>query len=133
MHGSPTFSSSPGELTVETFGLPLQQGTWADNLLPTFSSVACQPLFGQIADIFGRRWLAISIFAFYVFGSGICGGVDSAGVLIGGRAIQGIGCKASSRPQTVYLLALIDLFCSRRTEHDRRCYHFRSCSTQRAW
>lgn len=58
-----------------------------------FSSAACQPLFGQVADIFGRRWLAISIIAFYVFGSGVCGGANGAGMLIAGRAIQGIGCK----------------------------------------
>jgi MFS family permease len=56
-------------------------------------SAACQPLFGQVADIFSRRWLVISIITFYVFGSGVCGGADGAGMLIAGRAIHGIGCK----------------------------------------
>lgn len=50
-----------------------------------------QPLYGQFANVLGRRWptfLAISLFA---LGSGICGGATSAAMLIAGRAIQGMG------------------------------------------
>jgi MFS family permease len=50
-----------------------------------------QPLFGQVADIFGRRWLMISSVAVFIFGSGICGGASSSAMLIAGRTIQGIG------------------------------------------
>ncbi|MCJ1397721.1 hypothetical protein MMC11_000917 [Xylographa trunciseda] len=89
----------PGlESTVVTTSLPtivadLQIGDnyiWAANVF-FLTSAAVQPLFGQVANIFGRRWLAISIVAFYVFGSGICGVTNSGGILIAGRAIQGIG------------------------------------------
>ncbi|MCJ1394423.1 hypothetical protein MMC18_007301 [Xylographa bjoerkii] len=89
----------PGlESTVVTTSLPtivadLQIGDnyiWIANVF-FLTSAAVQPLFGQVANIFGRRWLAISIVAFYVFGSGICGGANSGAMLIAGRAIQGIG------------------------------------------
>ncbi|KAH7322930.1 major facilitator superfamily domain-containing protein [Stachybotrys elegans] len=55
------------------------------------TGTACLPLFGQMADIFGRRWLTISIVAIFALGSGICGGATSTAMLIGGRAVQGIG------------------------------------------
>ncbi|XXH02253.1 hypothetical protein Hte_008622 [Hypoxylon texense] len=57
----------------------------------TLSSTALLPLYGQIADIFGRRWLTITTVAIFALGSGISGGATSAGMLIAGRAIQGAG------------------------------------------
>ncbi|KAJ5200002.1 Major facilitator superfamily domain general substrate transporter [Penicillium cf. griseofulvum] len=56
-----------------------------------FTSAAVQPLFGQLANAFGRRWLTIFIVAVFTLGSGICGGANSANMLIVGRAVQGIG------------------------------------------
>lgn len=50
-----------------------------------------QPLFGQFANVFGRRWLTIFIVAVFTVGSAICGGASSGAVLIAGRAVQGIG------------------------------------------
>ncbi|EHA28135.1 hypothetical protein CBS63078_6119 [Aspergillus niger] len=50
-----------------------------------------QPLYGQMADIFGRRWLIIFAVAMFVLGSGISGGAPSMNALIAGRVIQGIG------------------------------------------
>ncbi|KAK8065229.1 hypothetical protein PG997_011976 [Apiospora hydei] len=55
------------------------------------TSTACLPLFGQLADIFGRRGLTLCIVAVFGVGSGICGGATSTAMLIGGRAVQGIG------------------------------------------
>jgi hypothetical protein len=56
-----------------------------------FASTVPQPLYGQIANIFGRRNpLYFAIFLF-VLGSGIGGGANSAGMLIAGRVIQGLG------------------------------------------
>lgn len=54
-------------------------------------STAFLPLFGQVADVFGRRWLTIAIVAIFALGSGISGGATSTAMLIAGRAIQGIG------------------------------------------
>jgi MFS family permease len=52
---------------------------------------AVQPLFGQLANIFGRRKITLIIVALFTLGSGICGGAESGAMLIGGRAVQGMG------------------------------------------
>jgi MFS family permease len=52
---------------------------------------AVQPLFGQLANIYGRRWITIIIVAFFTLGSGIAGGANNGATLIAGRAVQGVG------------------------------------------
>ena len=54
-------------------------------------SAAFQPLFGQMCNVFGRRWVTMAIVAIFTLGSGICGGATSGAMLIAGRAVQGIG------------------------------------------
>lgn len=54
-------------------------------------SAAVQPLYSQLADIWGRRWPMITALAIFAVGSGIAGGSTSASMLIGGRTIQGLG------------------------------------------
>ena len=68
-----------------------------------------QPLFGQLANIFGRRWLALSIVSIYTLGSGICGGANSGAVLIAGRSIQGIGTGGLNMILDVVLSDLVPL------------------------
>lgn len=55
------------------------------------TSTVFQPLFGQLANIFGRRWLILSAVAIFILGSGVCGAATSMGILILGRVIQGVG------------------------------------------
>ncbi|KAK4035027.1 major facilitator superfamily domain-containing protein [Parachaetomium inaequale] len=50
-----------------------------------------QPLFAQLSDLYGRRWVFLGILAVFILGSGLCGGASSAEMLIGARAVQGIG------------------------------------------
>ena len=52
---------------------------------------ALQPLYGQIANILGRRYPVFGAVAMFILGSGICGGASSIGMLIAGRALQGVG------------------------------------------
>lgn len=52
---------------------------------------AFQPLCGQLANVFGRRWPVIISTAIFVLGSGVCGGAKNMDMLIAGRAIQGLG------------------------------------------
>ncbi|KAJ3489679.1 hypothetical protein NLG97_g5952 [Lecanicillium saksenae] len=63
---------------------------WIANIF-FLMSAAAQPLFGQLANIFGRRWPSMFIVAVYTLGSGICGGATNGVMLIAGRAVQGIG------------------------------------------
>lgn len=54
-------------------------------------STALTPLFGQLCNIFGRRWVFLFIIALFTLGSGICRGATTGGMLIAGRALQGAG------------------------------------------
>ncbi|KAI0471294.1 major facilitator superfamily domain-containing protein [Xylaria cf. heliscus] len=55
------------------------------------ASAAFQPLFGQLCNVFGRRWVTLVIVAIFTLGSGLCGGANSGAMLIAGRTVQGIG------------------------------------------
>ncbi|KAK3996230.1 MFS general substrate transporter-like protein [Cladorrhinum sp. PSN332] len=86
------------EATITSTALPtiiadLQGGdafVWAVNGY-LLAMTALQPLYGQLANIFGRRWPTITATAAFLLGSGIAGGANSMGMLIAGRVIQGIG------------------------------------------
>lgn len=52
---------------------------------------AFQPLYGQLANVFGRRYPLIFATALFTFGSGICGGASNIGMMVAGRALQGVG------------------------------------------
>ncbi|MCJ1384436.1 hypothetical protein MMC17_007552 [Xylographa soralifera] len=74
------------------------EATITSTALPTIISelgganlTAFQPLYGQLANLFGRRYPVIIATAAFVLGSGICGGASNINMLIAGRAIQGIG------------------------------------------
>lgn len=55
------------------------------------ASAAFQPLLGQLANLYGRRWTTMSVIALFMLGSGVCGGARHGGTLIAGRTIQGLG------------------------------------------
>lgn len=55
------------------------------------TTAAVQPLFGQAADIFGRRVLMLLSIALFTLGSGLCGGAKDAPMLIAARLVQGMG------------------------------------------
>ncbi|KAI0868380.1 putative multidrug resistance protein fnx1 [Hypoxylon argillaceum] len=52
---------------------------------------AFQPLYGQTANIFGRRVLTLLAVFLFAAGSAVSGSAPSIGALIAGRAIQGAG------------------------------------------
>lgn len=52
---------------------------------------AFQPLYGQTANIFGRRSLTLLAVLLFLVGSAVSGSALNLGTLIAGRAIQGIG------------------------------------------
>ncbi|KAI0378986.1 major facilitator superfamily domain-containing protein [Hypomontagnella monticulosa] len=72
-------------------------------------SAAFQPLLGQLCNIFGRRWIYISIVATFTLGSGICGGANTGGMLIAGRAVQGIGSGGIIMMNNVIISDLVPL------------------------
>ncbi|KAF5873727.1 putative macrolide phosphotransferase protein [Botrytis fragariae] len=63
---------------------------WVTNISYLTAAVT-QPLTGQLADLFGRRHIALLFVTLYTLGSGICGGANASAMLIAGRAIQSAG------------------------------------------
>ncbi|KAL1891208.1 hypothetical protein Sste5346_007842 [Sporothrix stenoceras] len=86
------------ENTVVTTSLPAIAATldlgenyiWVTNVF-FLTAAAVQPLFGQLANLFGRRWVTLAIVALFALGSGLSGGAQNGATLIAGRAIQGMG------------------------------------------
>ncbi|KAI4199284.1 MAG: hypothetical protein LQ346_002593 [Caloplaca aetnensis] len=68
---------------------------WVINLY-FLTMTAFQPLYGQLANVFGRRYPLIFATAIFTFGSGICGGAHNIAMMIAGRALQGIGGERNS-------------------------------------
>lgn len=81
---------------------------WAANgyflTLTTF-----QPLFGQTANIFGRRFLTLSAVLLFTVGSAISGSAANIAALIAGRLIQGIGGGGMNVMTTIVIADLVPL------------------------
>ncbi|KAI9279748.1 major facilitator superfamily domain-containing protein [Sporodiniella umbellata] len=52
---------------------------------------AFQPLFSKLSDIFGRKVILLLGIVLFLLGSVICGAANTIAMLIGGRAVAGIG------------------------------------------
>ncbi|KAJ8112352.1 hypothetical protein OPT61_g5254 [Boeremia exigua] len=63
---------------------------WVSNAY-FLSMTSLMPMFGQLANVFGRRWPLIISGLVFMLGSGICGGATNMTMMIAGRTIQGIG------------------------------------------
>ena len=63
---------------------------WVANAYILATTVV-QPIFGQMANIFGRRSLTIISVLVFMLGSGLAGGATNTGMLIAARAVQGVG------------------------------------------
>jgi EmrB/QacA subfamily drug resistance transporter len=55
------------------------------------AATAVTPLFGKLSDIHGRRVMMLIAVAIFIAGSAACALAPNMGVLIAGRALQGIG------------------------------------------
>ncbi|GAP85066.2 putative major facilitator superfamily general substrate transporter [Rosellinia necatrix] len=104
------------ENTVVTTTLPhivtqLQLGDnyiWVTNVF-FLTSAAVQPLFGQLANILGRRYITLVIVSLFTLGSGIAGGANNGATLIAGRAIQGMGSGGINMIVDVIISDLVPL------------------------
>ncbi|KAI3333026.1 MFS general substrate transporter [Ustulina deusta] len=85
-----------------------QNYIWVVNVY-YLTSAAVQPIYGQLADLWGRRWLTIGAVAIFTVGSGICGGATSTNILIGGRTIQGLGAAGINMLVELILCDLLPL------------------------
>ncbi|KAI1277500.1 MFS general substrate transporter [Xylaria sp. FL0933] len=82
-----------------------QNYIWVVNVY-YLTSAAVQPIYGQLADLWGRRWLTVGAVAIFTAGSAVCGSATTTDILIGGRTIQGLGAAGIN---TLVELILCDL------------------------
>jgi MFS family permease len=72
-------------------GLELYSWVFSAYLLTSTTAV---PIFGRLADMYGRRPVFLMGATLFVLGSALCGMATSMEQLIGFRAIQGIGAAS---------------------------------------
>ncbi|KAJ2828118.1 hypothetical protein GGI24_002477 [Coemansia furcata] len=86
------------DLTIVTTAIPkisqefsaLSEATWIATAY-MITTTALQPLYGRLSDTFGRVPSLIASIVVFIAGSAACGWSQSMGVLIFGRALQGVG------------------------------------------
>jgi EmrB/QacA subfamily drug resistance transporter len=55
------------------------------------TSTASTPIYGKLSDLYGRRPLFVAAIGIFLLGSLVCALAQGMGVLIAGRAVQGLG------------------------------------------
>ncbi|KAK4658211.1 hypothetical protein QC762_100960 [Podospora pseudocomata] len=87
------FEGSVVSTALPTISSSLNLGSNSSWVATSFllASIVFQPLYGQLADICGRRPLMMAAVVIFGIGSAISGWADSSAVLIFGRVVQGMG------------------------------------------
>ncbi|KAJ2795742.1 hypothetical protein H4R21_004987, partial [Coemansia helicoidea] len=107
------------DVTIVTTAIPkislefhaLSEATWIATAY-MLTTTALQPLYGRLSDTFGRTPTLIVAIAVFMGGSAACGWAPSLGVLIFGRALQGVGSSG--------LVSLTFIIISDITEEEER-------------
>ncbi|KAK4176336.1 putative transporter [Triangularia setosa] len=87
------FEGSVVSTALPTISNSLSLGSNSSWVATSFllASIVFQPLYGQLADICGRRPLMMAAVVIFGIGSAISGWANSSAVLILGRVVQGMG------------------------------------------
>ncbi|KAJ2667964.1 hypothetical protein IWW42_005560, partial [Coemansia sp. RSA 1085] len=110
------------DLTIVTTAVPkiaedfaaLSDATWIATAY-MLTTTALQPLYGKLSDTFGRKPTLMGAILVFLGGSAACGWASTMGVLVFGRALQGVGGAG--------LLSLVFIVVSDLTaEHERAAY-----------
>lgn len=64
--------------------------TWVGSSYSLASAVV-MPFFGQMSEVFGRKWVFLSATVIFMVGSCLCGASTSVVMLMASRVIQGVG------------------------------------------
>ncbi|TVY16904.1 Efflux pump FUS6 [Lachnellula arida] len=92
---------------IKDFGTS-QGYVWIANAY-LLTTTAFTPIFGQAANIFGRRVLTLFAISIFAIGSAIAGPAPTLGALVAGRAIQGIGCAGINTMVEMVVCDLVPL------------------------
>ncbi|KIW66967.1 hypothetical protein PV04_06247 [Phialophora macrospora] len=113
---TPAFFVASLDLTIVATALPqiashfnrFNQLNWIVTAF-TLTSTAFIPVFGQLADIFGRHATLQSAVVLLTIGSVLCAAAPDWAVLLLGRALQGIGTAGISNVVMIILADLVSL------------------------
>ena len=104
------------DLTAVTTALPTishdlksENFSWVGSSY-ALSSTAFLPVFGGLAQTFGRKPPLMACIVIFAIGSAVCGSAHNIGALLSGRTIQGIGVRIYSRPP---LFCIADVYAGR--------------------
>lgn len=64
--------------------------TWVGSSYALASAVV-MPFYGQVSEIFGRKWVFLSAIVIFMVGSCLCGVSQNVSMLIASRSVQGVG------------------------------------------
>ncbi|KAH7408074.1 major facilitator superfamily domain-containing protein, partial [Phaeosphaeria sp. MPI-PUGE-AT-0046c] len=84
-----TIVTTANPTRIETIDMG-KKDIWMGNSFLLASAVV-QPLIGQVADVFGRKWPLVLLTVCFILGSGIVGGANGAVMFVAGRTVQGLG------------------------------------------
>ncbi|MCJ1326815.1 hypothetical protein MMC10_003481 [Thelotrema lepadinum] len=104
------------DATILSVALPgivddLDSGTlyiWLINSY-TLTMTACQPVYGQIADLLGRKITILSAIALFFIGSTVCALAHDTKTMIAGRLVQGMGAGGISFLPSLIISDLVPL------------------------
>ena len=97
-------STALPRIVAELGGLALYGWVGSAYLL---AATVTMPLYGRLADLFGRKPVFQLGLAFFFLGSALCGGARSIALLLAGRAVQGLGAGSI---QPVAMTIIGDLY-----------------------
>ena len=98
----------------------LNQISWIGTAF-TLTDTAFVPLFGQLADVFGRHAALQSAVAIMTLGAVLCASAQVWPVLVLGRALQGVGTAGMS---TCSLIILADNVSLKEQAFNTSIFHF---------
>jgi MFS family permease len=105
------------DLTIVTTALPAMVGsfgsdagayTWIGGAF-VLAYTAVTPLWGSVADIWGRRPIMLLAVALFLAGSLVCAVATRMGLFVAGRAVQGLGASGMSTMSNVVISDLFSL------------------------
>jgi MFS family permease len=90
---SPVYSNSkycPNGVDIASQFNQLSDQSWIANAY-ILTNTAFLPVYGQVADIFGRHIVMQSAIFIFLVGSALCTAAQTWGMMLAGRAIAGVG------------------------------------------
>jgi EmrB/QacA subfamily drug resistance transporter len=90
---------------IDSLGASLDEALWVSNAYVLLLAVLLITA-GRLGDIVGPRVLFLAGTALFTAASAVCGLADSPGVLIGARAVQGIGAALLTPQPLAFILSL---------------------------